>query len=130
MLSGKQEGFTLKLNTTHFLRGSPRGTNLAIRTPITEVSGEFWDIEQAIAAAATTADSFPAATWIVIEDDQNVEHARLYLALLWQIFEELAFLGFPGRVLRDSWEVGIWRADLWIWIGKSTWSVGRRSCRL
>jgi hypothetical protein len=28
------------------------------------------------------------------------------------------FLWFPREGLRDSWEVGLWRADQWTWIGK------------
>ena len=78
MLSGKQEGLALKLNTVIFSAEPPQN-DLAIRTPITDIPGDFSNIEEAIVAAKIAADSFPAATWIVIEDDQNVEHARLCL---------------------------------------------------
>lgn len=68
----------MKLNVVLFSAEPPRD-NLAIRSPITDIPGDFSDLEAAIAAATTTADSFQAATWIVIEDDQNVEYARFYL---------------------------------------------------
>jgi len=45
---------------------------------------------------------------IFINIDQFVATA---LALLWQILGRLAFLGFPGWGLRDSWVVGFGRAD-------------------
>jgi hypothetical protein len=33
------------------------------------------------------------------------------LALLWQILNDQAFLGFPWIILRDSWVVGDLEAD-------------------
>jgi len=46
-----------------------------------------------------------------------------HLALLWQIFSSA---GFPNRFLRDSWEVGSWRADPWTWTGKRISIAGLR----
>ncbi|WP_032997584.1 hypothetical protein, partial [Mesorhizobium sp. LSJC264A00] len=34
------------------------------------------------------------------------------------------FLEFPRESLRDSWEVGVWRADQWTWTGKPISSTG------
>ena len=39
-------------------------------------------------------------------------------ALLWQIFEEGAFLGFPGVHLRDSWVVGVLEGRPWTRAGR------------
>ncbi|MEH2482131.1 hypothetical protein V1282_005488 [Nitrobacteraceae bacterium AZCC 2146] len=51
---------------------------------------------------------------------------RERLALLWQFFSGGEFLGFPREGLRDSWEVGWRRADLWTWTGKLILIAGLR----
>lgn len=67
----------LRLHIVFFQTEPPQG-NLAIRTPITEVPGEFVDLDAAISTAITSAPHYPAATWIVIEDEQINEFVRLF----------------------------------------------------
>src|SRR6266536_6556535 len=48
------------------------------------------------------------------------------LALLWQIKGAACAVGFPNRVLNDSWVVGFWRADH----GRHDVGLGRRAWAL
>jgi hypothetical protein len=77
MLNGRHaENERLKLNIIFFKTEPPQG-DTAIRTPVTDVPGEFADLGMAVATAKASAADYPLATWIVIEDEGSKEYARL-----------------------------------------------------
>jgi hypothetical protein len=49
------------------------------------------------------------------------------LALLWQILQTR---GFPNRWFGDSWLIGFWRADQWMWTGRRISIAGLRRLSL